>query len=243
MLELGGFNEALYPNEENALMDELQKRGGKLIYDPQLVVHRRPRSNLKAFAKMLLTYGRGRAEQFRLHPTPGSALNFVPPLFCVYLLALPFLLPLTAIGNALAGAARALCRGRAGAGGGARRRRAGAPKPRGDSPDCADAYSVWPWASGADCSRRCGVLESARRARSSWKRSPGDRVSLGMKTPAWTNAIKTCADPQRARQFLDLLAATSAGAALPAASGEQARILAALFSGSQALSNLARGAA
>ncbi len=34
LLELGGFNEALYPNEENALMDELQKRGGKLLYDP-----------------------------------------------------------------------------------------------------------------------------------------------------------------------------------------------------------------
>ena len=34
LLETGGFNEALYPNEENALMDELQKRGGKLIYDP-----------------------------------------------------------------------------------------------------------------------------------------------------------------------------------------------------------------
>jgi succinoglycan biosynthesis protein ExoA len=92
MLELGGFNEALYPNEENALMDELQKRGGKLIYDPQLVVHRRPRSSLRAFAKMLLTYGRGRAEQFRLHPTFGSALNFVPPLFCLYLLMLPLLL-------------------------------------------------------------------------------------------------------------------------------------------------------
>jgi hypothetical protein len=38
---------------------------------------------------MLMTYGRGRAEQFRLHPTPGSALNFVPPLFCLYLLMLP----------------------------------------------------------------------------------------------------------------------------------------------------------
>ena len=37
MLDLGGFNEALYPNEENALMDELQKQGGKLIYDPQLL--------------------------------------------------------------------------------------------------------------------------------------------------------------------------------------------------------------
>ena len=99
MLELGGFNEALYPNEENALMDELQKRGGKLIYDPQLLVHRRPRSSIRSFARMLMTYGRGRAEQFRLHPTPGSALNFVPPLFCLYLLGLPLLLTLTPIGK------------------------------------------------------------------------------------------------------------------------------------------------
>lgn len=87
LLELGGFNEALYPNEENALMDELQKRGGKLIYDPQFLVARRPRSNLKSFCRMLMTYGRGRAEQFRLHPTFGSTLNFAPPLFLVYLLA------------------------------------------------------------------------------------------------------------------------------------------------------------
>ena len=89
MLELGGFNEALYPNEENALMDELQKRGGKLIYDPQLIVHRRPRPTLRAFCKMLMTYGRGRAEQFRETPTMGSALNFVPPIFLTYLVTLP----------------------------------------------------------------------------------------------------------------------------------------------------------
>ena len=87
-LELGGFNEALYPNEENALMDELQKRGRRLIYDPEFVVLRRPRRTMKAFLKMLVNYGRGRAEQFRLHPTFGSTLNFVPPLFCVYLLLL-----------------------------------------------------------------------------------------------------------------------------------------------------------
>ena len=100
MLDLGGFNEALYPNEENALMDELQQRGGKLIYDPELVVRRRPRSSVKSFAKMLVTYGRGRAEQFRVNPTFGSALNFVPPLFCLFLLALPFLLMLTPLGTA-----------------------------------------------------------------------------------------------------------------------------------------------
>ena len=91
LLQLGGFNEALYPNEENALMDEIQKRGGRLLYDPELIVQRRPRSTIKSFAKMLMTYGRGRAEQFRVRPTFGSALNFVPPLFCVFLVALPLL--------------------------------------------------------------------------------------------------------------------------------------------------------
>ena len=89
LLEAGGFDESLYPNEENALMDELQKRGGRLIYDPAVNVLRRPRPTLFAFGKMLMNYGRGRAEQFRLHPTPGSAMNFVPPLFVLYLLLVP----------------------------------------------------------------------------------------------------------------------------------------------------------
>ena len=89
ILALAGFDESLYPNEENALMDELQKRGGKLIYDPDVVVHRRPRPTLKSFFKMLMTYGRGRAEQFRLHPSFGSVLNFVPPVFVVCLFLIP----------------------------------------------------------------------------------------------------------------------------------------------------------
>ena len=88
LADLGGFNEKLYPNEENALMDDIEKGGGRLLYDPDFSVARRPRPTFKAFSKMLMTYGRGRAEQFRLNPTFGSALNFVPPLFCVYLLAL-----------------------------------------------------------------------------------------------------------------------------------------------------------
>jgi hypothetical protein len=48
---------------------------------------------------MLRTYGRGRAEQFRLHPTAGSLLNFVPPLFFLYLVALPFLVALLKFGT------------------------------------------------------------------------------------------------------------------------------------------------
>jgi len=86
-----GFDPKLVPNEENAMMDGVQKRGGKLLYDPDMIVHRRPRATLRAFCKMLLYYGGGRSQQFRLHPTLGSALNFIPPLFCLYLLLLPFL--------------------------------------------------------------------------------------------------------------------------------------------------------
>jgi glycosyltransferase involved in cell wall biosynthesis len=94
LLQLGGFNESLYPNEENALMDELQKRGGLLLYDPGLFAYRLPRPNFRAFCRMLLNYGRGRAEQFGLHPTIRSAPNFVPPLFCLYLAAFVFLPPM-----------------------------------------------------------------------------------------------------------------------------------------------------
>lgn len=91
LLELGGFDESLYPNEENALMDRIQSRGGRLLYSPDFYVYRRPRPTFKAFCRMLMTYGRGRAEQFRRHPTLGSVLNFAPPLFCVFLVALPWL--------------------------------------------------------------------------------------------------------------------------------------------------------
>jgi hypothetical protein len=90
-LAAGGFDEALYPNEENALMDTLQARGGVLWYDPECVIHRRPRSTLGAFTRMLFNYGRGRAEQFRLHPTAGSILNFAPPLLVLYAVATPWL--------------------------------------------------------------------------------------------------------------------------------------------------------
>src|SRR3954453_4605736 len=59
-----------------------------------------------------------------------------------------------------------------------------------------------------------------------------------MKDPILAKAIKASAAPKRAKHFLDLLLATSAGRRLQKASVEQARILAALLSGSEALSTL-----
>jgi hypothetical protein len=87
-----GFDPKLWPNEENAMMNGVKQRGGKLLYDPEFLSRRRPRHNLYAYANMLLFYGGGRAQQFRLYPSADALVNFIPPLFCLYLLVLPFLI-------------------------------------------------------------------------------------------------------------------------------------------------------
>jgi glutamate-ammonia-ligase adenylyltransferase len=57
-----------------------------------------------------------------------------------------------------------------------------------------------------------------------------------VQSPVWPTALEASPDPVRARHYLELLRATRAGPELKSASPEQARILAALFAGSQALS-------
>ena len=57
-----------------------------------------------------------------------------------------------------------------------------------------------------------------------------------MQSPVWPSALDASPDPARARHHLELLKVTNAGPHLKTASPELARILAALFSGSQALS-------
>jgi len=86
----GGFDERLYPNEENELLVRIKRQGWKLIHDPGLSVFRSQRRSLAAFIRQLFGYGRGRAQQVLLgggnRPAP-----YVPAVFLVYLLSLPFL--------------------------------------------------------------------------------------------------------------------------------------------------------
>ncbi len=42
----GGFDERLYPNEENELLDRLGKSGGRILHDPELRVERSQRPTL-----------------------------------------------------------------------------------------------------------------------------------------------------------------------------------------------------
>ncbi|HYS43008.1 MAG TPA: glycosyltransferase family 2 protein [Geobacteraceae bacterium] len=87
-LQYGGFDERLYPNEENELMERVKRGGGVLIHDPDLAVQRSQRPTLKAFCRQLFGYGRGRGEQTVVSGII-KPITFVPSLFILYLLLLP----------------------------------------------------------------------------------------------------------------------------------------------------------
>ncbi|MBJ6727019.1 glycosyltransferase family 2 protein [Geomesophilobacter sediminis] len=109
-LENGGLDERLYPNEENELMDRLQRQGLKLVHDPELAVTRSQRPTYRAFVKQMFGYGRGRGEQTVLAKGVKRVGAFAPSVFLIYLgvlalhpaplLALPLLAYLLGVGMA-----------------------------------------------------------------------------------------------------------------------------------------------
>ncbi len=93
-LAFGGFDERLYPNEENELMERIMRDGGRLVHDPGLAVYRSQRPTLGAFIRQMYGYGRGRGEQTVLSGVI-KPVTFIPSLFIFYLLLL--LLPHKAV--------------------------------------------------------------------------------------------------------------------------------------------------
>ncbi len=88
-LETGGLDERLYPNEENELLDRIQASGMKLLHQPDIAVYRSQRGSIRQFARQMFSYGRGRAQQ-TLITGKASPIGFIPLMFVLYLLALPF---------------------------------------------------------------------------------------------------------------------------------------------------------
>ncbi|MBC7961386.1 MAG: glycosyltransferase [Steroidobacteraceae bacterium] len=84
-VDLGGFDERLYPNEENELLDRIRSSGFKLIHSPAMSISRSQRSTLKAFIRQMFAYGRGRAQQSLISGS-FSFVSFVPLLFTLYLI-------------------------------------------------------------------------------------------------------------------------------------------------------------
>lgn len=89
-LTAGGFDERLYPNEENELLDRIISSGHKLLHIPGMAVTRSQRSSLTAFVRQMFSYGRGRAQQ-SLIAGSCSFMSFMPLIFLIYIALFPLL--------------------------------------------------------------------------------------------------------------------------------------------------------
>ena len=75
-----GFNESLYPNEENEFINRLISKGYRFLYVPDATVSRSRRKRFGGFIKQLFRYGRGRAEQMSVEGLSLKSLLFFLPL-------------------------------------------------------------------------------------------------------------------------------------------------------------------
>lgn len=100
--EMNYFNEKLYPNEENELIDRISSKGYELIYHPEIVVCRPPRNNVKEYIRMLINYGRGRCEQMKICFMPKNIIFIMPALFSMYIITyIPLLCIFSRVSNVL----------------------------------------------------------------------------------------------------------------------------------------------
>lgn len=65
-LDVDGFDDGLYPNEENEFVGRLDESGGDVRYDPRFAVRHCRVEPLPAFVHRFFRYGRGRASQMRV---------------------------------------------------------------------------------------------------------------------------------------------------------------------------------
>jgi GT2 family glycosyltransferase len=83
-IDLNGFNECLYPNEENEFLERVASAGYTVLHVPAMLVFRSQRRTLKAFIRQMFNYGRGRGQQ-TLITSSYSLTSFIPLFFDAYL--------------------------------------------------------------------------------------------------------------------------------------------------------------
>ena len=90
-LKANGFNNKLYPNEENELINRIIKMGYKFIYSPDIKIYRDRRKSVFEFIRQFYRYGQGRMNQIFVAGIKGNAQFFIPVFFFIYLLSTLFL--------------------------------------------------------------------------------------------------------------------------------------------------------
>lgn len=87
LMELGGFNEAMVPNEDYELNCRLREHGGRILLDPSLESTYYARGTAASLWRQYFRYGIGKVRCLSLHPTSLKPRQAIPPLFVLALLA------------------------------------------------------------------------------------------------------------------------------------------------------------
>jgi succinoglycan biosynthesis protein ExoA len=91
VLKNNHFATDIFPNEENELLNRLQKKGFKLRYNTDFFVYHHRRKTLPKYIKQIFAWGKGRAIHTTAHPKNFNPAFFAPLLFLIYLIGLPFI--------------------------------------------------------------------------------------------------------------------------------------------------------
>lgn len=86
-----GFNDELYPNEENEFLNRISREGHRLAYCPSMSVSRNQRRNPALFASQVFNYGRGRAEQVFVSPGDLTLDRLAPTALAILAMTAPLL--------------------------------------------------------------------------------------------------------------------------------------------------------
>ena len=81
--EIGGFDEHFTRAQDWELNFRLRQNGGKIYFDPRLIVTYRPRSSLSALSKQYFEYGRWRRVVSRTHKGTINLRYLAPPITLV----------------------------------------------------------------------------------------------------------------------------------------------------------------
>lgn len=92
-LKLGGFDSRFWPGEDTKLCLDIVRRGGKILYDPGVIVYHRRRPLFRQYLEQVARYGRQRGKFARIFPqTSRRWYYFLPSGFVLYLMFLFVLL-------------------------------------------------------------------------------------------------------------------------------------------------------
>lgn len=102
-LDLGGFNNDYWPGEDSKLCDSLvEKKNGKILYSPDVLVYHHRRNNLIGYLKQHANYGFHRGAFFAHGDKNSRKIGYlIPSMWLLYLIVLSGMLLI--FGNHLSG--------------------------------------------------------------------------------------------------------------------------------------------